>query len=239
MTVAGVLPGVRRHLEGLADAAGGHHHRRRLEQDETAAFAPVPERPGDGRAVVEEFGDGAFGEHLDSRLVVAEFGVILLLQRDDLLLHGADQLQAGSVADMGQPRVGVPAEVALADPAVFGAVEQRAVGLQFPNPIRRLSGVQFSHPPVVQELPAPHRVAEMGLPGVLRIGVGHRSRAAALGHHRMRLAEKRFAHNRDPQAALTCLDDRTQPRAAGTDHDHVVGVPFDLNHEPSPKSVSK
>jgi len=43
------------------------------------------------------------------------------LQRDDLLLQGADQLEAGPVTDVRQPRVGVPAEVPLADLAVLGA----------------------------------------------------------------------------------------------------------------------
>ena len=92
---------------------------------------------------------------------------VLLLERDDLLLQGADQLQAGAVADVGQPRVLVAAEVALADLAVLGAVEQRAVGLQLPDPVRRLLGVQLGHPPVVEELAAAHGVAEVDLPVVL------------------------------------------------------------------------
>ena len=233
VAVAGVLPGVRGDLERLADTAGGQHHRGGLEQDEPAAFAPVAERPGDRVAVLDQLGDRAFGEHLDAGLVVAELGEVLLLQRDDLLLHGADQLQAGAVADVRQPRVGVPAEVALADLAVLEAVEQRAVGLQLPDPVGRLLGVQFGHPPVVQELAAAHGVAEVGLPVVFRVGVAHRRGAAALGHHRVGLAEQRLGHHRDLQAAFARLDDRAQTRAAGTDHDHVVGVPFDLSHKPS------
>ena len=94
--------------------------------------------------------------------------LVLLLQRDDLLLQGADQLQAGAVADVGQPRVLVAAEVALADLAVLRAVEQRAVGLQLPDPVRRLLGVQLGHPPVVEELAAAHGVAEVHLPVVVR-----------------------------------------------------------------------
>ena len=91
---------------------------------------------------------------------------VLLLQRDDLLLQGADQLQPGAVADVGQPGVLVAAEVALADPAVGGAVEQRAVGLELPDPLRRLLGVQLGHPRVVEELAAAHGVAEVDLPVV-------------------------------------------------------------------------
>lgn len=105
--------------------------------------------------------------------------MVLLLQRDNLLLQGADQLQAGAVADVRQSRIGVSAEVALTDSAIVGAVEQRAVGLQLPDPVRRLLGVQLGHTPVVQELSTAHRVAEVSLPIVLRVGVAHRGRAAA------------------------------------------------------------
>lgn len=115
--------------------------------------------------------------------------MVLLLQRDNLLLQGADQLQAGAVADVRQSRIGVSAEVALTDSAIVGAVEQRAVGLQLPDPVRRLLGVQLGHTPVVQELSTAHRVAEVSLPIVLRVGVAHRGRAAAFGHDRVGLAE--------------------------------------------------
>ena len=167
-------------------------------------------------------------EDPDARVVVAEFGLVLLLQRDDLLLQRADDLQAGAVADVGQSRIGVAAEVALTDPAVLGAVEQRAVRLQLPDPVGRLLGVQLGHPPVVEELPAAHGVAEVDLPVVLRVGVSHRCRATALGHHRVRLAEQRLGHHGDLEATLTRLDNRTQTSAAGTDHDHVELVPFDF-----------
>jgi len=57
VAVAGVLPGVGRDLERLADAAGGEHHRGGLEQHELAVLAPVAERAGDpagfaGNAVI-------------------------------------------------------------------------------------------------------------------------------------------------------------------------------------------
>ena len=129
VAVAGVLPGIRGHLVGLADAAGGQHHRGRLEQHELAGLAVVAERAGNLAVLQDQLGDGDLVEDPDPGLVVAEFGLVLLLQRHDLLLQRADDLQAGSVTDVGQPRIGVPTEVALADLAVLGAVEQRAVGL--------------------------------------------------------------------------------------------------------------
>ena len=99
------------------------------------------ERTRDAVAVLDQVGDGAFVEDLDPGLVVAEFGLVLLLQRDDLLLQRADDLEPRAVADVGQPRVGVPTEVALADLSVFGAVEQGAVGFQLPHPVGCLLGV--------------------------------------------------------------------------------------------------
>ena len=132
--VAGVLPGVGRDLERLADAAGGQHHRGRLEQHEPAGVPEVAERPGDPLPVLDQAGDGGLGEDLDHRLRVAELDRVGLLHRDDLLLQAPDHLQAGPVADVGQPRVLVPAEVPLADLAVLGPVEDRAPGLELPEP---------------------------------------------------------------------------------------------------------
>ena len=214
MSVSAVLPGVRRHLERLADAAGGEDYCGRLEQDELPGLPPVAERPGHSvlaaGLVEDQFSDGAFGEDLDACLVVAEFGLVLLLQGDDLLLQGADDLQAGAVTDVRQPWVGVAAEVALADPAILRPVEKRAVGLQFPDPFGGLLRMQLGHPPVVEELAAAHGVGEMHLPTVFGVGVAHRRGATAFGHHRVGLAEQRFAHYRDPQAALPGFDHRTK-----------------------------
>ena len=179
------------------------------------------------RAGLEQFGDRALGEDLQLRLGVAELARVVLLQRDDLLLQGADQLQAGAVADVRQPRVLVAAEVALADLAVRGAVEQRAVGLQLPDPMRRLLRVQLGHPRVVQELAAAHGVAEVHLPVVARVDIAHRRGDAALGHHRVRLAEQRLADDRQPFAGLPGGDRGAQTGAAGADDDDVVGVPLD------------
>ena len=155
---------------------------------------------------------------------------VLLLQRDDLLLQGADHLQAGAVADVRQPRVLVAAEVPLADLALGGPVEQRAPRLQLPDPVRGLLGVQLGHPPVVHELAAAHGVAEVHLPVVVGVGVAHRRGAAALGHDRVRLAEQRLGDDRRLLAGQPGLDRGPQPGAARADHHDVVGVPLDLSH---------
>ena len=59
---------------------------------------------------------------------------------DRALLQGADHLQAGAVADVGEPGVAVAAEVALRDQAVVGAVEERAPVLELHAPARAPPG---------------------------------------------------------------------------------------------------
>src|SRR6266704_643885 len=156
----------------------------------------------------QNLGHRHFSEDPDAALVITGRHEVVLLQRDDLLLEGADQLQAGTVADVRQARVLVAAEVALGDAAVRGAVEQRAVRLQFPDPVRRLLGVQFGHPEVVEELPAAHGVPEVHHPVVVAVDVAHRGCRAAFGHHRVRLAEQRFGDDGRLLAGQPGLDRR-------------------------------
>ena len=202
-------------LNDFPIAAGGQDDRRRLDGDEPAGLAPVAEAPrrSDRLAVQQQLGDGALHEHVDADL-------------DAALLQGADHLQTGAVADVGQARVAVPAEVALADQPVLGAVEDRAPLLELDHPLGRLLGVELGHPPVVEDLAAAHGVAEVDLPVVLGRPVAHGGGDAALGHHGVRLAEQRLADDRGLRAGLVGGDRRTQPRAAGADDDDVVGVPL-------------
>ena len=231
VSVAGVLPRVGRDLERLADAAGGQDHGRRAEQHEPSGLAPVPECAGDApELVAQQLGDRALGEDLQLAVRAAELSLVVLLQRDDLLLQGADEFEAGAVADVGQARVLVAAEVALADLAVLGAVEQRAVGLELPDPGGRLLGVQFGHSPVVEELAAAHRVAEVNLPVVVAVDVAHAGRDAAFGHDGVRLAEQRLADDRGAHAGLAGGDGRAQPGATRADDDDVVVVLLDFSH---------
>ena len=110
------------------------------------------------------------------------------------------------------------------DPAVRGAVEQRAPGLELVDPVGRLLGVQLGHPPVVEHLAAAHGVAEVDLPVVLGVDVAHRGGDAALGHDGVGLAEQRLADERGAQPPSLGLDGGPQPGAAGADDDHVVVV---------------
>jgi hypothetical protein len=77
---------------------------------------------------------------------------------DTVILQRADHFETGPVAHMSQPRIPVPAEVALQNLAVFRSVEQRAPCFQFADALRRFLCMQLRHAPVVQVLAAAHGV---------------------------------------------------------------------------------
>ena len=114
-------------------------------------------------------------------------------ERDGTVLHRAQHLEPGAVADVRETCVAVAAEVALQDPPVGRAVEQRSPLFELEDAIRRLHRMELGHAPVVQHLAAAHRVAEMDLPVVLRPDVAECRGDAAFGHHGVRLAEERLA----------------------------------------------
>ena len=119
---------------------------------------------------------------------------------------------------------GVAAERALQDAAVAGAVEDGAPALELADAVGGLLGVELGHAPVVEQLAADHRVAEVRLPGVLLGHVGQRRGDAALGHHGVRLAEQRLADQPDRRAGVGRLDRGAQAGAAGADDQDVVRV---------------
>ena len=188
--------------------------RARREDDVLAGRAPVAERAADALAVLEQLRDRALHEDVDARV-------------HGLVLQRADQLEPGAVADVHEPLVGVAAERALRHLAVGRAVEDAAPLLELAHAVGRLLRVQLGHAPVVEVLAARHRVLEVDLPVVLGVDVAERRGDAALGHHRVRLAEQRLAHERRPGAGVRGVDRGAQPGAAGADHDHVVVVALD------------
>ncbi len=147
-----------------------------------------------------------------------------------VILQSADHFQTGAVAHVRQPRIAVPAEVALQDAAVFGAVEDRAPGFEFMHPRRRFLRVQFRHAAIVQILSAAHGVGEMHAPVIAIVHVAHGRRHAAFRHHRMRLAQKRLGDHSGLASGGGCFNGRAQPRAARADHQHIVFVNRKLRH---------
>ena len=143
---------------------------------------------------------------------------------DAVVLERADHFQPGAVADVGEARVTVAAEVALQDAAVLGAVEDRAPGFQFADAVGRFLGVQLGHPPVVHVLPAAHGVGEMDFPVVAVVDIAHRRGHAAFGHDGVGLAQQRFADQADGDAGGGGLDRGAQSGAAGADDQNVVNM---------------
>jgi hypothetical protein len=141
---------------------------------------------------------------------------------DAVLLEGADHLEARAVADVREARVLVAAEVALEDPPIGRAVEERAPLLELLHAVGRLGRVELRHAPLVEVPPALHRVAEVDLPVVLRLDVAERRGDAALGHHRVRLAEEGLADEPHALPLGARLDRRAQARAARADDEDVV-----------------
>jgi hypothetical protein len=215
VAVAGVLPAVAGDLERATDAAGGEDDGLGLEDPQVALLAIVAERAGDPPGVDEQLDDRVL--HVDLEPLV-----------DAVVLQGPDHLEARSIADVGEPRVAVAAEVALEDAPVLGAIEDRAPGLELAHPFGRLLGVQLRHPPVVEVLAAAHGVGEVDLPAVAVVDVRHRRGHPALGHDRVRLAEQRLADEPDGEAGGGGLDRRPQAGAAGADDDDVVLVGLDV-----------
>ena len=147
-----------------------------------------------------------------------------------VILQRADHFQSGAIADVRQARIFVSAEISLQNAAVLRAIENRAPGFEFAHAIRRFPGVQLGHPPVVDVLPAAHRVGEMDLPVVAVVHVGERGGDAAFGHDGVRFAEQTFANHADRDAGRRGFDRRAQTGAAGADDEHVVLECFVVGH---------
>ena len=107
---------------------------------------------------------------------------------------------------MSQSGEAVPAEVALENPAVLGAVEECAPLLELPHAIGRFLGVQFGHAVVVEVLAAAHGVAEVDHPVVFGVHVAHRGGHAAFGHDGVGLSQQRLGNDADAQSSLLGFD---------------------------------
>ena len=184
---------------------------------EAAALAIVGERARAAVAVHQQSENGVLGVNVDALM-------------DAVILQSADHFETGAVAHVRQARIAMPAEIALQDAAVFGAVENRAPGFQFLHPRRSFLGVQLRHAAIVQILAAAHGVGEMDAPVVAIVHVAHGRGHAAFRHHRVRLAQQRFRDHGGLRARGRRFDGRAQSRAARADHQHVVFVNRIIRH---------
>jgi hypothetical protein len=145
-------------------------------------------------------------------------------QINGVILQRANQFEPRAVADVREPRVPVPAEIALIDAPVGRAIEYRAPRFELANAIRSFLRVQFGHAPVVHVLAAAHRVGEVHFPVVAVVVVAERRGHAAFGHDRVGLAEEGLADESDRHARGRSLDGGPEPGPARTDHEDVVAV---------------
>src|SRR5438445_3801562 len=154
-------------LPRLAVAAGCEYDRLGAKDDEASGLTPIRDCACDAIAISEQTDDGALHEDVDALM-------------DAALLQRANHLEPGAIADVREALPGVTTEGALKNSAVSRAVEHRAPVFELADAIGRFLRMKLCHPPVVQELAAFHRVAEMRLPVVLRIDVRQRGCDAAL-----------------------------------------------------------
>ena len=156
---------------------------------------------------------------------------------DRLLLQGADDLEPGAVAHVGQAGVAVAAEVALEDAAVLGAVEQGPPALELVDPVGRLLGVELGHAPVVEHLAAAHGVAEVDLPVVLGVDVAHGGGQppSAMTVWALPSSDLQTSAVRRPRSSASMAARRPAP--AGPDDDDVVVVCLVVGHVCGPLEV--
>ena len=224
VAVARALPAIARDLVGTADAARGQDHGFGCEGVESPAIAVVGQHARYVAIVEQQIDDRVFHVDLDAQV-------------DGVVLQRANQFQASTIADVREARVTVAAEVALVDAAVGSAIEHGAPRLQLADAVGRLSRVEFSHPPVVDVLPTSHRVGKMHLPVVAVVVVAHRGGHAALGHHRVGLAEQGLADEADRDASRGRFDRGSQAGAARAYDQHVVALRVRRAHQNSLRSV--
>src|SRR5215472_9043792 len=117
MAVAGVLPAVRRDLEGASYATSRQHDSARSEKTKAAALAIVRKCPRNAIAVFQQCDHRALHVHVDALMYA------VILQR-------ADHLETRAIADVREPRITMSSEVALQDATIRCAIEQRAPCLE-------------------------------------------------------------------------------------------------------------
>ena len=206
---------------GAAVAAGGENRGLGAETMQRAVVEFQRDHAAAGALVVHDQVDG---EEFD-----VEFGG--MAQR--LAVHGVQHGMAGAVGGgAGALRLALAvvqrhaAERALIDLAVLGARERHAPMLQLVDGFRRVAHHVFDGVLIAEPVRPLDGVVHVPAPVVL-VHVAERCRNAALRRHGMRAGRKHFCDAGGAQAGFAAADHRAQARAAGADHDDVVGVVLD------------
>ena len=222
VAVAGVFPAVARDLVGAADAAGRQHDRLRPKQLEAPALALVAERADDAVAVLEQPDDRALHVHVDPLV-------------DAVILQRADHLEAGAVADVGEARIAVAAEVALQDACRPSSDRRRAPQA---SSSRTRSGASFACSSAMRQLFTywPPRIVSAKWTFQLSRSSTLASAAAmppsAITVCALPSSDLQTSPTDTP--AADGFDGRPQPRAAGADDEHVVFVGLVFRHLQDP-----
>ena len=151
----------------------------------------------------------------------------LLVQRVQDRVAGAVGRGAGALRGALAVFGGHAAERTLVDPAVLGARERHALVLEFDDGRNRFAAHVLDRVLVAQPVGSLDRVVEVIAP-VVRAHVAQRGGNAALRRDGVRSGREDLGDARRRQALLREAEGRTQPGAAGADHDHVVLVFGDL-----------
>ena len=202
-------------MPGLAAAAGGEDYGLAFEENKLAALAPITESAADAPAVRQEPLEVTL--HVDIEPLV-----------DRVLLERANHFQSGAVAHVGEARITVAAEIALENQSFLGAVEQRAPFFQFQYALGGFLGVDLSHTPVVQQLPAAHGVAKMDFPVVLGVDITHGCGDATFRHDGVSFTEERLADESRSDPLGRRFNSGTETGAAGADDNDVIFMGFVL-----------
>src|SRR5262249_21667333 len=110
MTIARVFPTVARDLIRSADTPCGEHDCLYFEQQEPSALTIVAKRSNAAVLIFQKADDGAFHVDVDALM-------------NAVILKRTDHFQARAIADMGEPRKFMSAEVALQNLSVFRSIK--------------------------------------------------------------------------------------------------------------------
>jgi len=168
--------------------------------------------------------DQVDGEELD-----VEFGGVAQRLAIHRVQHGVTGAVGGSTGALRLALAVVQrhaAERALVDLAVLGARERHAPMFELVDGFRRVAHHVFDGVLVAEPVRPLDGVVHVPAP-VVRVHVAERRGNAALRSYRMRAGRKHFCDAGGAQARLRAADHRAQARAAGADHDDVIGVVFD------------